>query len=78
MGSSGWSPGLWQRPNNHGNPGLVKFCGMGPHHSGNPYDKPCNKHDKGERDRCPGDALGKCPCGLTFSSSMSYSHSGRW
>ena len=61
MGSSGWSPGLGQTPNSPGDPRIVKFNGMGTHHSGNPCDKLHDKHDKGERERWSGNTLGKCP-----------------
>ena len=37
----------------------------------------CHECDKGNRDRHPGDALGKRPGGLSFGSLMSYNHSGR-
>ena len=47
---------------------------MGPLILGTPYDKLHHKCEKGEGDRCPGDTLGKCPVGLSFSSSVSYSH----
>ena len=77
MDSSGWSPGLWWRSNSPGDARLVKFCGMGFHHFGNPHDNPHCKCDKGEGDRCPGDALGKCLGCLSFRSLMSYSHSGK-
>ena len=33
---------------------------------------------KGEGDRCPGNALGKCTSGPSPISSTSYSHSWRW
>ena len=42
--------------NSPGDPGFVKFCSMGPHHFGNPHNKLCHKHDKGEGDRSPGSA----------------------
>ena len=67
-GLSGLSPGLWQRPNSPGDPRLVKLCGQGPHHPGDFHDKLHCECDQGERDRCPGDALGKCPGGLSFGS----------
>ena len=78
MGSSGWSLGLWWRPNSPGDPRLVKLCCQGPHHPGDSHDKPHGKCDQGERDRFPDNTLGKCPGGLSFSCLMSYSHSGKW
>ena len=44
----------------------------------NPHNKLHCENDKEEGDRCPGNTLGKWPGSLSFGSSMSYSHSGRW
>ena len=65
------------KTNSPGGPGLLKLCGKGPCHPGDSHDKPHCEHDQGERDRCPGNALGKCPGCLSFDSSMNYSHSGK-
>ena len=50
MSSSGWNPGLQQRPNSPGDPGLVKLCGKGPCHPGDSHNKLCCKCDQGEID----------------------------
>ena len=76
--SSGWIPGLWQRPNSPGDPGSAKLCSEGPHHPGDSHDKLHCEGDHGERDRHLGNALGKCLGGLSFGSSTSYSHCGKW
>ena len=39
---------------------ILDFCGTGPNHFGNSHDKLHHKCDKGEGDRCPGNALGDC------------------
>ena len=51
-----------------------QICGMGPCYSGDSYDKLHHKYDKGERDRYPGDTLGKSPGGLSPGSLMGYSY----
>ena len=58
-------------------PDLSNFAARVPSHPGDSHNKPHCECNQGERDRCPGDALGKCPGGLSFGSSMSYSHSGK-
>ena len=68
MGSSGWSLGLWWRPNSPGDPGLVKLCDMGPHYSEDSHNKLHGKHDKWEGDRCLGNAFSKYSSGLSPSS----------
>ena len=39
---------------------LSNFAAWVPVILGTPHNKPHHKCDKGERDRCPGDTLGKC------------------
>ena len=41
---------------------------MSPCHSGDSYDQLCHKCNKGEGDRCLGNALGKCLSGLSPGS----------
>ena len=78
MGSSGWSLGLWWRPNSPCDPRPSNFLARVPYHPGDSHNKPHYEHDQEERERHPGNALGKCPGGLSFGSSLSYGHSGKW
>ena len=78
MGSSGWGPGLWWGSNSPGNPRFVRLHGMNPHYFRNSNDKPCHKHDQGEGDWCPGNALVKCSCGPSPVSMKGCNHGGRW
>ena len=56
-------------------PDLSTFMAWVP---GNPHDKLHHECDKGEGDRWPGNAMGKCPGGLSLGSLTCYSHCGRW
>ena len=48
MGSSGWSPGLWQGSNRPGYSGFVRLHGTSPCYFRNSNDKLCHKCDQGE------------------------------
>ena len=58
-------------------PDLSNFVARVPIILGTSHNKPHCEHDQGERDRCPGDTLGKCLGGLSSGSLMSYGHSGK-
>ena len=78
MGSSGWSPGLWQGWNSPGNARFVRPCSTSPHYFRNSDDKLCHKCDQGEGDWHPANALGKCLSGPSPVSMKGCSHGGRW
>ena len=76
LGSSGRRSGLQQGPDSPGSPRLVEFCGMGSYYPRKSHYKLCSEYYEGEGDRCPGNAMGKCPGGPSPVSAKGYSHSG--